>query len=77
MPSAAPSPLLTVIAMAAPLTIETVCDGARHAAYLGGYCAAKLPLGIKPLPPMGRDLMTSDHAQFAIGLDVVIMVDIV
>ena len=32
-----------------PLTIETVCDSVRHAAYLGGYCAKKLALGMEPL----------------------------
>ena len=49
-------------------------DGVRHAAELGGYCAAKSPLGIEPLPPMvpkdslrqpmGGILMTSDQRRF-------------
>ena len=33
-----------------PSTIVMVCDGVRHAAYLGDYCAIKLILfGMKPL----------------------------
>ena len=37
------------IAMVAPSTIATACDGVRHAAYLGGYCAAKLLLANVPI----------------------------
>ena len=62
-------------------TIATACDSVRHAAYLGGYCAANSPLSIEPLPlmvPKGplRQSMdgvlmisVSDHAPFSIGLD--------
>ena len=59
----------------------------RHAAYLGGHCAAKLPLGIGLLPlmvskdpsrqSMGGVSMTSDHAPLPIGLDTAVMVDMV
>ena len=87
MPPAPPSPLPTAIAMAAPSTIVTVCDSVRHAAYLGGYCAAKLPLGMEPLlmmvpkeplrHSMGGVLIPSNHAPLPIGLDAAVMVDIV
>ena len=70
-------PLLPTTAMA--------CDDVRHAAYLGGYCTAKSPLGMEPLPlmvpkdplrqSMGGFLMTSDHAPFPIGSNAAIMVD--
>ena len=70
-----------------PPTITTACDCVRHTAYLGGYCAAKSPLGMEllllmvPKDPlrqsMGRVLMTSDHAPFPIGSDAAVMVDMV
>ena len=76
-----------VIAVAALSTIATACDGVRHAAYLGGYCTAKSPLGMKPLPlidpkdalrqSMGGCFMTSDHVPFPIGSDAAVMVDMV
>ena len=82
-----PSPSPTAIAMAAPSTIATACDGVRHAAYLGGYCAPKSPLGMEPLPlmvpkdclriSMGGVLMPSDYAPFPIGSDAAVMVDMV
>ena len=62
-------------------------DGVRHAAYLGGYCAAKSPFGMERLPLMvlkdplrqymSGILMTSDHASFPIGSAAAAMVDIV
>ena len=65
----------------------TACDGVRHVAYFGGYCAAKSPLGMESLPlmvpkdplrqSMGGVLMTSDHALFPIGSDAAVMLDIV
>ena len=69
-----------------PSTIATVCDSVRHAAYLGSYCAAKLPLGMKTLPlmipkdplrqSMGGVLVTNNYAPFPIELNAVAMVDI-
>ena len=68
--------------------IATVSDGVRHAAYFAGYCAAKSPLGLEPLPLMvpkdplrqsthGWVLMTSDHALFPIGSAAAAMVYII
>ena len=68
-------------------TIVTACNGVRHAAYFGGYCTTKSPLGMETLPlmvskdplmqPMDEVLMTSDHAPFPIGSDAAVMVDMV
>ena len=45
-------PSSTVIERPLPSMIAVACHDVRHAAYLGGYCAAKSPLGIEPLPLM-------------------------
>ena len=73
--------------MATPSMIMTACDSVCYAAYLGGYCAMKLPLGMESLrlmvrkdplmQSMGRVLMTSDHTPFPIGSDTAIMIDMV
>ena len=77
----------TAIERPSPPTIAMACNVVHHAAYLGGYCAAKLPLGMEPLlmmvpkeplrHSMGGFLIPSDHAPLPIGLDEVVMVDIV
>ena len=69
-----------------PPAIATACDGVRHAAYLGGCCAVKSPLGMEPLPlmvpkdplrqSMGGISMTSDHAPSPIGSGAAVMVNI-
>ena len=75
----------TAIERPLPLTIVMACDDVRHTAYLGGYCAAKSPLGMEPLPlmvpkdplrqSMDRVSITSDHTLFPIGLNATVMVD--
>ena len=80
-------PLPTAIARPSPPKVVTACDGVRHAAYLGGYCAAKSSLGMEPLLLMvfkdpSRQyidgvLIKSDHTPFPIGSDAVVMVDTV
>ena len=80
-------PSFTDIERPPPPPIATTCNGVRNAIYLGGYCAAKSPLGMEPLPrmiskdplrqSMGGILKTFDHAPFSIGSGVAVMVDIV
>ena len=77
----------TVIKGPSSLMIAAACNGVCHIAYLGGYCAAKSPLGMEPLPlmvpkdplrqSMGKVLMRSDDAPLPIGSDMVIMVNTV
>ena len=59
-------------------------DSVRHVAYLGGYCATKLPLAVvliaRRLPqallrqPMGGVLTRDDHALFRMGSGATAMV---
>ena len=70
-----------------PSTIATARDGARRFANSCGYYAAKSLCGTEPLllmvpkntvrQSMGGVLMTGDHAPFAIGSEVAVMVDFV